>query len=162
MSSAATTTASCSRTARVVHRLNDVENIEAWRAELRRQARADKMKVRTGFNGGIVVALRVRADRPEWQAEVRRFRELLLRTVPLGVELRHEPSIAVSDGAEVVVSCGRCSAVGYGDTFEDVAGGALFDDECPNEEPPALTALVMMHVPRSRWPSHSRGCRIDV
>ncbi len=35
----------------------------------------------TGFNEGIVWALRVRADRPEWQAEVRRFRDLLLRTV---------------------------------------------------------------------------------
>jgi hypothetical protein len=34
-----------------------------------------------------------------------------------------------------------------------VVGGALFEDECPNEGSPAITALVMMHVARSRWPS---------
>jgi hypothetical protein len=137
----------------VVHRLEDVEGIEAWRAEIRRQARADKIKVRTGFNDGIVWALRVRPDQPEWQAEVRRYRDLLSRTVPLAVELCHEPSLAIRDGDEVICACGRCSALGYGDVAEDVVGGALFEDECPNEEPPKLTALAMMHVPRSRWPS---------
>jgi hypothetical protein len=34
----------------------------------------------------------------------------------------------------------RCSALGYGDVTENVVGGALFEDECPNEEPPKLTA----------------------
>jgi hypothetical protein len=57
----------------------------------------------------------------------------------------------------VVCVCGRCSAVGYGDVAEYVVGGALFEDECPNEEEPALTALTMMHVPRSCWPSDSPG-----
>ena len=50
----------------VVLRLEDVEDIEAWRAEIRRNARADKIKVRTGFNHGIVGALRGRPDQPEW------------------------------------------------------------------------------------------------
>jgi hypothetical protein len=145
----------------VVHRLEDVKDIEAWRAEIRRNARADKIKVRTGFNDGIVWALRVRADRPEWQAEVRRFRDLLLRTVPLAVELRHEPSLALRDGDEVICACGRCSALGYGHSAEEVVGGALFEDGCPNEEPPMLTALVMMHVPSSRWPRDSPGGRIE-
>jgi hypothetical protein len=54
----------------VVDRLEDVEDIEAWRAEIRRNSRADKIKVRTGINNGIVWALRARANRPEWQAEV--------------------------------------------------------------------------------------------
>ncbi len=30
-----------------IHRLEDVEDIEAWRAEIKRQARANKIKVRT-------------------------------------------------------------------------------------------------------------------
>ena len=30
-----------------IHRLEDVDDIGAWRAEIRRQARADKIKVRT-------------------------------------------------------------------------------------------------------------------
>lgn len=76
------------------------------------------------------------------------------------VELRHEPSLAYRDGDELVCACGRCSALGYADSAEDVVGGALFEDECPDEEPPALTALVMTHVLRSRWPS--TGDRFDV
>jgi len=146
----------------VVHRLEDVEDIEAWRAEIRRNARADKIKVRTGFNDGIVWALRVRADQPEWQAEVRRYRDLLLRTIPLAVEQRHEPSLALREGDEVICACGRCSALGYGNSAEEVVGGALFEDGCPNEEPPMLTALVMVHVPSSRWPRDSPGGRIEV
>jgi hypothetical protein len=137
----------------VVHRLVDVDDIGAWRAEIRRQARADKIKVRTGFNDGIVWALRVRPDQAERQAEVRRFSELFSRTVPLAVELRHEPYLAVRDGDEVICACGRCSALGYGDVAGYVVGGSLFEDECPKEEPPMLTALAMMHVPSSRWPS---------
>jgi hypothetical protein len=141
----------------VVHRLEEVEDIEAWRAEIRRNARADKIKVRTGFNEGLVWALRARPDRPEWRAEVSRYRDLLARTVPLAVDLRHEPILTIRDGDELVCTCGRCSALGYGDVAENVVGGALFEDECPNEEPPKLTALAMIHVPSSRWPRDSRG-----
>ena len=49
----------------VVHRLEDVDDIEAWRVEIRRNARADKIKVRTGFNHGIVWTLRGQPDQPE-------------------------------------------------------------------------------------------------
>jgi hypothetical protein len=31
----------------VIHPLEDVEDVQAWRVEIRRQARADKIKVRT-------------------------------------------------------------------------------------------------------------------
>jgi hypothetical protein len=141
----------------VIQDLDDVEDIDAWRADIRRQARADKIKVRTGFNDGIVWALRVCRDESVWQAEVRRYRDLLARAVPLAVELRHEPVLALRDGGELVCACGRCSALGYGDAAENVVGGGLFEDECPNEEPPMLTALTMMHVPSSRWPSDSTG-----
>ncbi len=137
----------------VIHDLDDVDDIDAWRAEIRRQARADKIKVRTGVNDGIVWALRVRRDESEWQAEVRRYRDLLARTVPLAVELRHEPVLALRDGDELVCTCGRCSALGYGNVAENIVGGALFEDECSNEEPPKLTPLAMTHVAGSRWPS---------
>jgi hypothetical protein len=139
----------------VIHEMDDVEDIDAWRAEIRRRARADKIKVRTGLNDGIVWALRVRRDESEREAEVRRYRHLLARTVPLAVELRHEPVLALRDGDELVCTCGRCSALGYGDFAENVVGGALFEDECPNEEPAKLTALTMTHVPGSLWPDRS-------
>jgi hypothetical protein len=141
----------------VIHEVEDVHDVVAWRAEIRRQARADKIKVRTGFNDGIVWALRVRPDQAGALADVRRYRDLLGRTVPLAVGLRHEASIALWDGDEVVCVCGRCSAVGYGHVAEDVIGGELFEDECSNEEPPRVTALAMLHVARSHRPSDSPG-----
>ena len=132
----------------VIHDVEDVRDVEAWRAEMRRQARADKIKVRTGFNEPIVWALLVRAGHPDAQVDGRR--ELLARTVPLAVELRHEPLLAVRDGDELVCRCGRCPALGYADAAEDVVGGGLFEDECPNEEPPKLTAPAMMHASSAR------------
>jgi hypothetical protein len=76
----------------VIHEVEDVDDIGAWRAVIRRQARVDKIKVRTGCNEGIVWALRVRPDQSGSRPEARRYRKLLSRTVPLAVELRHEPS----------------------------------------------------------------------
>jgi hypothetical protein len=99
-----------------------------------------------------VWALLVRAGYPDALAEGRRYGELLARTVPLAVKLRHEPVLAVRDGDELVCTCGRRSALGYGDAAEDVVGGGLFEDECPNVEPPKLTALAMMHAPSARSP----------
>ena len=136
----------------VIHEVEDVDDVGAWRAAIRRQARADKIKVRTGFNDGIVWALCVRSPHADALAAGVRYRNLLRRTARLAVELRHEPILAVRDGDELVCTCDRCSALGYGDAAENVVGGALFEDECPSEEPPKLTAMTVMHVPGSRWP----------
>jgi hypothetical protein len=115
----------------VIYRLEDVDDIEAWRAEIKRQARADKIKVRTGFNDGIVWALLARVPDQDALVEARRYRHLLLRAVPLAAELRHEPILAVGDGDEMVCRCGLCSALGDGDAADDIVGGALFEDEMP-------------------------------
>ena len=96
----------------LIQEVENVEDVEAWRAEMRRQARADKIKLRTGFNESIVWALLVRVRRPDALVRARRYRDLLARTVPLAVELRHEPILAVRDGDELVCACGRCSALG--------------------------------------------------
>jgi hypothetical protein len=34
----------------VVYAVDEVDDVEAWRAEIRRQACADRIKVRTGFS----------------------------------------------------------------------------------------------------------------
>jgi hypothetical protein len=73
----------------------------------------------------------VRIRRPDALVGARRYRDLLARTVPLAVELRHEPILAVRDGDEMVCTYGRCSALGYGDAAENAVGGALLEDECP-------------------------------
>jgi hypothetical protein len=145
-----------------IRMLDEVDDIEAWRAEMRRQARAVKIKIRTGFNEGIVWAMLARVPRTDELARARRYRDLLAHAVPLAADLRHERILAIGDGDEMVCSCGRCSALGYGDAAEDVVGGALFEDECPNDEPPKLTALVMLHVPSARWPRESEGGRTEV
>jgi hypothetical protein len=88
----------------VIHEVEDVQDLEAWRAEIGRHARADKIKVRTGFNEGIVWAMLVRVGRPDALVGACRYRELLARTVPLAVELGHEPILAVRDGDELVCS----------------------------------------------------------
>jgi hypothetical protein len=140
----------------VVHRLEDVEDIEAWRAEIRRNARADKIKVRTGFNDGIVWALRVRADRPEWQAEVTALPRSALANGSAGRR-----------AAPRTVSCPpgrrrgdlRLRPLQCAQSWELRRGGGRgrpVRGRMPNEEPPMLTALVMMHVPSSRWPRDSR------
>ena len=136
----------------VVRPVEDVGDVEAWRAKIRRQARADKLQVRTGWNDTIVWALRLRRHGPEWEAESDRYGALLSRTVPLAAAMRHEPTLALRDGDEVVCACERCSALGYGHAVDDIVGGNLFEDECPNAEPPTLTPLAMMRAPSTLWP----------
>jgi hypothetical protein len=63
-----------------------IEDIDAWRSEIKRQARADKIKVRTGANDRITWAVLVRAQRPGWQADVQRYFDMLAQVVPLAVE----------------------------------------------------------------------------
>lgn len=133
----------------VVHGLREVDDVEAWRSAIRRQARADRIKIRTGFNEGVVWAMLARVPRQDELAAARGYRQLLEHAAPLAVDLWHEPVLVVGDGDEMVCGCNRCSALGYGSVADDIAGGALFEDECPNERPPAVTALALMHVPGS-------------
>ena len=63
--------------------------------------------------------------------DIQRYRDLLAHTVPLAVDLGHEPTLTLWDGEEVLCACDRCSARGYGDVVDDVMGGALFEDEWP-------------------------------
>jgi hypothetical protein len=72
------------------------------------------------------------------------------RAIPLALRHPHEPSVIVRDGDEVVCMCDRCSALGYADATDDVIGGEPFEDECPNDEPPALTNLASMYAGRPR------------
>jgi hypothetical protein len=103
-----------------------------------------------------------RPDPSTHRREIQRYRELLAHTVPLAVELGHEPTLSFWDGDEVLCACGRCNARGYGDVTEAVFGGALFEDECPNEQPPALTALAMTYIAGPRRPRGSLGGHREV
>jgi hypothetical protein len=97
----------------VIHELEEVDDVEVWRAEIRGQARADKLKVRTGVNDRTRPYI-ARPDRPEWHAEVGRYRDLLSRTVPPAGRTAYEPSRALRNADEMIWTCGRAllSAMG--------------------------------------------------
>jgi hypothetical protein len=57
----------------VVHGVHEVDDVEAWRAAIRRQARADRIKIRTGFNEGVMWAMLARVPRSEELAAARRY-----------------------------------------------------------------------------------------
>ena len=132
----------------VVHRIDDVEDVDAWRAEIKRQARADRIKVRTGANEHIAFAYIAGGLTAERASEARRYTDIMQRAVPLAVLNQHEPSPLVRDGDEVVCKCDRCSALGYANAEEDIIGGELFEDDCPNEEDPRMTNLGLMYFGR--------------
>ncbi len=121
-----------------------VEDPEAWRAAIRRQARADRIKVRTGVNERIVWALLTDSWGETREEESRRYTDLLRLAVPHATAHRHEPALGLRDGDEVILRCARCDALGYGDA-EPLIGGALFEEDCPHEEPPKLTALSLSY-----------------
>jgi hypothetical protein len=132
----------------VVRRIEDVEDVDAWRDEIKRQARADRIKVRTGANEHIAYAYIAGGLMPEREAEADRYTDIMRRAVPLAVLNRHEPAPLIRDGDEVVCKCDRCSALGYIHAEDDVIGGELFEDDCPHEEDPGTTALGLMYYGR--------------
>ena len=132
----------------VIRRLDEVGDPEAWRAELRRQARADRLGIRTGFGNGVVWALLANGGTPARADESRLYGKLLEAIVPPVVEHRHEPSVLLRDGTEVILRCDRCPALGYGDAADALLGGDLLEENCENEEPPALTALALVCMGR--------------
>lgn len=119
-----------------------------WRAAIRRRARADKIKVRTGENekDGFVWAVLAAGGTLARAAEAERGQRLLFEAlVPRAAARRHEPILALRDGEETLLICERCHAPGYAQTSERaLIGGALFEEDCPYEEPPKTTVLTRM------------------
>jgi hypothetical protein len=113
-----------------------VDDSGAWRAEIRRQARADRIKVRTGKTGNLVWAiLQGPVPRPQME-EAERFlhlwEELNLRAERLG----HSPKVKLTDEGEALFGCELCDVEGYANAVsEPFFGGALFEEDCPKGEP---------------------------
>jgi hypothetical protein len=130
----------------VVRRLEDVSDPEAWRAEIKRQARADRIKVRTGKTERVVYALLPEAWTPTREAESDRYLEIMSATIPRAVGHRHEPAFVLRDADEVVCKCERCPALGFADAATGLIGGELFEDDCPHDSPPSPTPLALHYV----------------
>jgi hypothetical protein len=121
----------------VVRSIDDVDDAETWRAEIKRQARADRIKVRTGQSGKMVWAVTHGPIPEAQQAENSRYFRLLDLIKNRADRRGHKLKVALRDGDEVIVECERCEAIGYGDaTGETLVGGPVFDDDCPDPRPP--------------------------
>jgi hypothetical protein len=134
-------------TGQVIVGLKDVDDPAAWRAEIRRQARADRIKVRTGLSGAIVWALLSEAGASEGRIEEsRRYMRSLSLVMPDVSERRHQPKVVLRDGDEALFQCERCDAFGYLDSSAQhpAVGGDLFEEDCPHDGPPRVTALTFI------------------
>jgi len=129
----------------VVVALSDIQDPDKWRADLRRQARADRIKIRTGVNEGLAYALLAGGETSARRQEGDRYRAAMREAIPRAAALRHQPAFLLHDGDETVCRCERCPAVGLVDAGTNrLIGGALFEEDCPQEDPPALTAATMV------------------
>lgn len=123
-------------TSQVIRPVDEVEDPETWRAEIKRQARSDRIKVRTGVSGGMLWAVTA-APLTEAQREegIRDFH--LFNRLESDAQVRgHTFKVALRDGEEAVFRCERCGALGYVDAAAGpLVGGQLFESDCPGEEP---------------------------
>ena len=127
-------------TGQVIHPVDEVEDPDAWRAEVKRQARSDRIKVRTGVTSGMLWALTqgplTEAHREE---SIRNF-HLYHRLESEAKARGHSFKAELSDGSEAVYSCERCGALGYADAAAGpLVGGQLYESDCPGEELPDAT-----------------------
>ena len=115
----------------VIYSVEEVDDPDAWRAGIKRQARADRIKVRTGVTGTTLWAL-LAGPLPEAQRaeDVRYFH--LFHRLKSQAELRgHALKVALRDGEEALFNCERCDAVGYADAASGpLIGGSLFEKDC--------------------------------
>jgi hypothetical protein len=131
----------------VIKRIDDVNDPADWRADIKLQARADRIKVRTGMTDGIVWALLHESGATEARlAESTRYMRALSRVMPEAQTRRHEPNVILRDGDEALFGCERCDAFGYLDSSEEgpIVGGELFEADCPHDGPPRTTALTFL------------------
>lgn len=124
-------------TGQVIHSIDEVEDPLAWRAEIKRQARADRIKVRTGITGGTLWALTAAPLTDAQREEDTRYFHFYHRLGSEAGARGHAFKVAVRDGEEAVFSCERCCALGYADAAAGpLVGGPLFESDCVGEEPP--------------------------
>lgn len=124
-------------TSQVIRRVDEVEDPDGWRAEIKRQARSDRIKVRTGVSSGMLWAVTAGPLTESQQEEGIRHFHLFNRLESDAKARGHAFKVALRDGEEAVFRCERCDAVGYVDAAAGpLVGGQLFESDCPGEELP--------------------------
>jgi len=105
---------------------------DAWRSEIRTQARRDKIRVITSRDGERAIAVRNRAvGDQEVRAELDRA-EVLRQFVAAARALGHEPGSWLRSDAESVCFCKFCDARIYVRTgTQPVSDGEALSERCP-------------------------------
>lgn len=116
----------------VIRRLAEIEDPEAWRSEIRRQARADKIRVMTGVTNATVWGHLRREATGGPDEPVGRW-ALLMNAYDTAQRLGHKYMIC-RDGHEAAVGCERCDAVGYLNVDEQVIDGDVFEAPCEDDD----------------------------
>lgn len=120
----------------VIRSCEDVDDPDEWRAEIRKKARADRIKVRTGETAGKVWAFVNGPLSSELLLEGRQFFVLADRALEEARSHGHEARVALRDGEEALVKCDGCGALGYLDAAESMAGGPILEEDCQGGELP--------------------------
>lgn len=113
----------------VIRSLRDVEDPAAWRSNIRRQARADKIRIQTGVNNKIVYAIVRRGSERGWSEEEVRWFHVASQAHETAEGLGHD-WLLVRDGSEGATACSRCGAFGYLNADEGIIDGDLFEVSC--------------------------------
>jgi hypothetical protein len=109
---------------------------EQWRAEIRAQARKDKIRITTARHGNGAFAARQRpVTDAELMAELTRG-ETLQRIAATSRELGHDPGSWLRSGEESIAVCSRCDARIYvHTTTPPVTDGEALTQPCPSTQP---------------------------
>jgi hypothetical protein len=113
----------------VIRSLRNVEDPESWRSNIRRQARADKIRIQTGVTKEIVYAIARRDTERGWSDDEARWFHLSSQAHETAIGLGHDWLLA-RDGSEGATACSKCRAVGYLNADERIIDGDHFEARC--------------------------------
>jgi hypothetical protein len=113
----------------VIRSLRDVKDPEAWRSNIRRQARADKIRIQTGVTHEIIYAIVRHDSKQGWSEDETRWFRLTSQAHQTAMGLGHDWLLA-RDGSEGAAACSRCNVFGYLNADEGIIDGDLFEVPC--------------------------------
>jgi hypothetical protein len=103
-----------------------------WRARIRAQARADRIKIRTGQTDRIVWAMVQQPfDEDARMTEAAKYMRAIDQVFEVAKVHGHDPLLIARDQTEGLVGCRNCEALGYLDIASSgIRGGDLLDSHC--------------------------------
>jgi hypothetical protein len=116
---------------------------DAWRADIRARARADKLRVRTGTadsDPSVVWAYLAHLDSREWTEAEEKLAHAHMRVASgafdTATELGHDPMMLRAEKGQGAAICKKCRAPAYLDWREEppIIDGPLVEHVCTADE----------------------------